>query len=113
MSSRTLGRITLALLAAAAIQPNAHAQAKPTSQQQTEDRIKKLEERTDATEQRAAKAEMQKDYIERTQADAKAYYDKAFNSQIIILSILGVIIGLVGKFGGDHIVASKLSETSA
>ncbi len=50
--------------------------------------------------------------MERTQKEVNAYYEKAFNTQIIIVTITGIIIGLAGKFGVDHIVAGKLTEAS-
>ncbi len=85
----------------------------PNSQAQLEARVKDLETRLHAAEQKAASAEMEKDYITRVQKQYEAYYEKAFNTQILTLTILGIVIGLVGKFGLDRVVQHKLSEASA
>jgi multidrug efflux pump subunit AcrB len=57
-----------------------------------EDRLKKLEERADAAEKAASNAEMEKDYILRTQKQYESYYQKAFNTQMWTLVIMGVIL---------------------
>jgi len=79
---------------------------------QTEDRIKQLEARVDAAEKAAASAALEKDYITRVQKQYESYYEKAFNTQIIIVTIIALLVGLVGKFGVDRIIQSKLSEAS-
>lgn len=56
-----------------------------------EDRIKKLEERTDAVEKTADSAAMEKDYITRTQKLYESYYQKVFTTQMWILGIVGLI----------------------
>jgi hypothetical protein len=93
------------------------AQQKPAppprpSQVQFEEHVKDLERRLNDAEQKAASAAMEKDYITRVQKQYETYYEKAFNTQIIILTILGLIIGVVGKFGLDRVVQHKLGETS-
>jgi len=57
-----------------------------------EDRIKKLEDRADAAEKAASSAEMEKDYITRTQKQYESYYQKAFNTQMWTLGIMGLLL---------------------
>ena len=67
-----------------------------------EDRIKRLEERADAAEKAASSAAMEKDYITRTQKQYESYYQKAFNTQIWALAIMGLtltgVFVLVARF---------------
>ena len=91
------------------------AQQKPAQQEQQKlkDRIDALDNEIKAVNEKSDRAAMEKDYIERIQTDAKAYYEKAFNTQLIIVSIIGLFLAVVGKFGVDHIVHSKVTEASA
>jgi hypothetical protein len=57
-----------------------------------EDRLKRLEERTDAVEKAASNAAMEKDYITRTQKQYESYYQKVLNTQMWTLGIMGVIL---------------------
>jgi hypothetical protein len=57
-----------------------------------EDRLKKLEERADAAEKAASGALMEKDYITRTQKQYESYYQKAFNTQMWTLGIMGLLL---------------------
>jgi hypothetical protein len=96
------------------------AQQKPAapsrpSQAQLEDHVKELETRLNDAEQKAASAAMEKDYITRVQ---KQY--EAFNTQVWILSILGLILTtlffLAGRIGFsvfDRRIDSALKEASA
>jgi multidrug efflux pump subunit AcrB len=61
-----------------------------------EDRIKKLEERVDASEKAASSGVMEKDYITRTQKQYESYYQRVLNTQMWTLGIMGVI--LIGVF---------------
>jgi len=61
---------------------------------QTEERIKQLEARADAAEKAAANAAMEKDYITRIQKQYESYYEKAFNTQVAIIGIISLLIGL-------------------
>jgi hypothetical protein len=67
-----------------------------------EDRIKKLEERADAAEQAADSAAMERDYIARSQKLYESYYQKAFNTQMWTLAIVGLtltgVFVLVARF---------------
>jgi DNA-binding ferritin-like protein (Dps family) len=67
-----------------------------------EDRIKKLEERADAAEQAADSAAMERDYIARIQKLYESYYQKAFNTQMWTLGIIGLtltgVFVLVARF---------------
>jgi hypothetical protein len=60
-----------------------------------EDRIKKLEERTDAVERNASSAAMEKDYITRSQKLYESYYQKVLNTQMWTLGIMGLILTAV------------------
>jgi hypothetical protein len=62
--------------------------SRPTS----EDRLKKLEERTDVAEKAASSAVMEKDYITRTQKQYESYYQKVLSTQIWTLGIMGLIL---------------------
>src|SRR5467141_846952 len=68
------------------------ASPSPHSQAQLEDRVKELETRLNAAEQKAASAALEKDYITRVQKQYETYYEKAFNTQGWILTILGIIL---------------------
>jgi len=67
-------------------------QPQKASRPTQEDRLKKLEERADAAEKAASSAEMEKDYITRTQKQYESYYQKAFNTQMWTLGIMGLIL---------------------
>jgi multidrug efflux pump subunit AcrB len=67
-------------------------QAQKASRGIPEDRLKKLEERADAAEKAASSAEMEKDYITRTQKQYESYYQKAFNTQMWTLGIMGLLL---------------------
>lgn len=57
-----------------------------------EDRLKRLEERADAAEKAASSAEMEKDYILRTQKQYESYYQKAFNTEMWTLGLMGLLL---------------------
>jgi tetratricopeptide (TPR) repeat protein len=86
--------------------------AAPTAAQ-LEQRVKELESRLDSADLRAKAAALDTEYVQRIQKQYESYYEKAFNTQIIIVTIIGLIVAVVGKFGVDHIVQSKLMEASA
>ena len=67
-------------------------QPQKASRPTQEDRLKKLEEHADAAEKAASSAEMEKDYITRTQKQYESYYQKAFNTQMWTLGIMGLIL---------------------
>jgi hypothetical protein len=70
-------------------------QPQKASRSMQEDRIKKLEERTDAVEKTASSAAMEKDYITRSQKLYESYYQKVLNTQMWILGIMGFILTAV------------------
>jgi len=93
--------------------------ASPNSQAQLEDRVKELETRLSAAEQKAASATMEKDYITRVQKQYETYYEKAFNTQVATLSIIAlfitIVFGLAARFGFaifDRNIQLKLTEAS-
>jgi hypothetical protein len=65
------------------------------SQTQLNERVKELETRLNAAEQKAASAAMEKDYITRVQKEYEAYYEKAFDSQRNTVWAVGLIFTLV------------------
>jgi hypothetical protein len=67
-------------------------QPQKASRPSPEDRIKKLEERTDAAEKAATSAAMEKDYITRSQKLYESYYQKVLNTQMATLGIMGFIL---------------------
>jgi hypothetical protein len=67
-------------------------QPQKASRPTQEDRLKKLEEHADAAEKAASSAVMEKDYITRTQKQYESYYQKAFNTQMWTLGIMGLIL---------------------
>src|SRR5580704_10931190 len=77
-------------------------QPQKASRPTQEDRLKKLEERADATEKAASSAAMEKDYITRTQQQYESYYQKVLNTQMWTLGIMGLVLTgvfvLVAKF---------------
>ncbi len=101
LAMTTTGAENQASTTPAAAQQNKPAQAPPD----TEARIKAVEDKADH-------GLMEKEYIERTQKDTRDFYQTAFLAELGIFSILAIIIGLVGKFGVDHIVSARLSEAS-
>jgi len=116
---------SIPLIALLTLFPPALAQQKPAapsrpSQAQLEDRVKQLEARLNDAEQRAASAAMEKDYITRVQKQYETYYEKAFNTQVWTLSILGifltVVLGLAGRIGFgifDRSIQHALGDASA
>ena len=60
-----------------------------------EDRLKKLEDRTDAAEKAAAAAAVDKDYLTRTQKFYESYYQKMLNTQMWTIAIVGLLLTAV------------------
>lgn len=84
--------------------PSAAAQpAQLTEQQKLKERVDALESQLKDAQTKADRGAMEKDYIERLQKETKDFYEKAFNSQMWTLGIMGVILtavfGLTARFG--------------
>jgi hypothetical protein len=75
--------------------------------------VEELGSRMKAAEEKIDRSAMERGYIEHIQKDARDYYEKAFNTQIIMVTIIGLFVAAAGKFGVDHIVQGKLTEASA
>ena len=103
--------LTLALGAAALLASASQAAApqKPTTAQPTqaqlEEKINALEARVTAAEQKATAAEkkadasvMEKEYIERSQKDAKDYYDKVLTHTTAWAGIIALVITIIPGF---------------
>src|SRR5262249_2364077 len=96
-------RVLVLAAAVAFLSPILRCEQPPKASRSTqEDRIKKLEERADASEKAASAAAMEKDYIARTQKLYESYYEKTFNIQLGTLVIIGLLLtavfGLVARF---------------
>jgi len=98
----------LAFLSGAARSQQPQKPSRPATQ---EDRIKKLEERTDVVEKTATSAAMEKDYITRTQKQYESYYEKVLHTEMWTLVIMGLI--LAGVFGFAVRFSLKLIEERA
>lgn len=86
-------RIVILAAALAFLTPAVRSeQSQKTSRPTQEDRIKKLEERADATEKAASSAAMERDYITRIQKQYESYYEKVLNTQMWTLGIMGLIL---------------------
>ena len=81
-----------------------------------EDRIRKLEERTDAAEKASSSAAMEKDYITRSQKLYESYYQKVLNTQMWTLGIMGLILTtvfvLVARFSLNTIDERTKTDTA-
>jgi len=97
-------RILVLAAAVAFLSPIVRSQQpQKTSHLTQEDRIKRLEERTDTAERAASAAATEREFTERSQKVYESYYDKAFNTQLWALAIVGLflaaVFGLVARFG--------------
>ena len=72
--------------------PALRSESQKASRPTQEDRLKKLEERIDASEKAATSAVMEKDYITRTQKQYESYYQKVLSMQMWTLGIMGLIL---------------------
>jgi hypothetical protein len=111
--------VLLASLSPALAQQKLAAPSRP-SQAQLEEHMKDLEARLNDAQQKAASAAMEKDYITRVQKQYETYYEKAFNTQVITVSILAlfitIVLAIAAKFGFetfDRRINTALRETSA
>ena len=84
----------------------------PTEQQNSKDSPGDPESRLKAAEEKADRALMEKDYIERIQKEVNAYYEKAFNSLMAIVGIISLLIAVGATFGVNNLVQSKLTDAS-
>jgi hypothetical protein len=116
----------LTTLSAALAQQKPAPPSRP-SQAQLEDRVKDLEARLTAAEQKADKAAMEKEYILRTQNHYEAYYKEVLSTQTHILWTIGItatllsitltaVFFIAGRFGFnifDRRIEQSLKEVSA
>ena len=111
---RTIAVLMLGILLGAALAGTAHprqsaaqgqkaadpATAPPAAQP---DRLAALEARVSTMDERCEQAYHDTEYVKQMQAGVEAYYEKAFNTQVLTLSIFGllitVILGLASMFG--------------
>jgi|SRR5277367_5174504 len=116
MKSRTLFALGV-ILACFSVRAALAAAQKPTppslsAQDKLKEQVDVLDSRMKAAEEKTDLAALEKDYVERIQKQYEAYYEKAFNTQLAIVTIIGLFAALAGKFGVDHIIQSKLSEAA-
>jgi hypothetical protein len=95
LSSQVLRVAAIVLLAARPAAAAPQKPAPPSPQAQLEARVKDLEIRLAAAEQKADKATMEKEYILRTQNHYEAYYKEVFSTQTHILWTIGVTVTLI------------------
>lgn len=95
------------------------AKAPPPTVQELSERITALEADLKAAEQRADRTALDTEYTQRIQKQYESYYEKAFNTQIWILTIfiliLTVLLGFTARFGltiFDRQIDNALRETS-
>jgi hypothetical protein len=95
------------------------AAAQPT-QAQLQQQIDELKQRLADGELKAKSADLDKDYITRIQKQYETYYEKAFNTQVAIISIITLLITIVlwaaTRFGlniFERLNKSAIGETSA
>jgi len=96
------------------------APAQLTEQQKLKERVDTLESQLKEAQAKADRAAMEKDYIERVQKQYESYYEKAFNTQVAIVSILALFITIVlavaARFGFqtfDRRIDTALAAASA
>ncbi|HTP69803.1 MAG TPA: hypothetical protein VMJ35_12930 [Dongiaceae bacterium] len=93
-------------------------QSQKSSKPAQEDRIKKLEERADASDKAASSAATETEYLARSQKFVEAYYQKAFSTEMWALGIMGLILTgvfvLVARFSLKMIEEqAKIATASA
>ena len=74
-----------------------------------EDRIKRLEERADAVEKTASAAATEREFIARTQKVYESFYDKAFNTQLWTLAIVGLFTTVVSNAQDSSVPMPQLT----
>ena len=109
-----LGVLLVGVTAAASlIATQKPAPPQPTEQQKLKERVDALESQLKESQAKADRAAMEKDYIERIQKEVNAYYERAFATQIAIVSIAALFLAAAGAFGVNNLVQSKLTAASA
>ncbi|MGB9513866.1 MAG: hypothetical protein WBU20_19435, partial [Candidatus Acidiferrum sp.] len=95
-------------------------QSQKASRSTQEDRVRKLEERIDASEKAANSAAMEKDYIARSQQLYESYYQRVLNTQMLTLGVMGLFLTalfiFVAKFSRNIIeerIKAATSEATA
>ena len=98
MMSAHVRSVTLAVaFAIATLGLNSAPQPKSTAPTpaQLQAQIDALRTRLEAAEKAGANAAMEKDYLERIQKECESYYEKAFTTQVSIVSIISLFITLL------------------
>lgn len=92
----------------------------PTEQQKLKERVDALDSQLKEAQAKADRAAIEKDYMTRIQKQYETYYEKAFNTQVTIVSIIAlfitIVFGLAAKFGFgvfDRSIQHALSDASA
>jgi hypothetical protein len=111
---RTIAVFVLGILLGAALAGTAHPRQSATQNGKAPapaaipataqpDRLAALEARVSAMDDRCEEAFHDTEYVKQMQTGVEAYYEKAFNTQVLTLSIFGllitVILGLASMFG--------------
>ena len=93
-------------------------QSQKAARPNQDDRIKRLEERADAAEKAASSPAMEREYLERSQSLTESYYQRAFNTEMLTLGMVGIILiatfGLVARFSVNMLnERAKMATTDA
>lgn len=128
---RTIAVFVLGILLGAALAGAAHPRQSAAQNQKAPassaipptaqpDRLAALEARVSAMDDRCEEAFHDTEYVKQMQAGVEAYYEKAFNTQVLTLSIFGllitVILGLASMFGFgvfDKKIGMEIAKASA
>jgi hypothetical protein len=114
-----LGVFLTGVVAASPTAAQKPAPLQPTEQQKLKKRVDTLESQLKEAQAKADRAAMEKDYIERTQKEAKDYYEKAFETQvkflewvIILIAAVPIVVGLFGYSTIDRIIEHTVSKAT-
>lgn len=111
--------IFLAYLSPVATPATDHTKPNPPTVQELDDRVTELRDELRAAQEKADRSALDADYTQRVQKQYESYYEKAFNTQIWILTIFGliltVLLAFTARFGlsiFDRQIDNALRETS-
>jgi hypothetical protein len=95
------------------------APAQPTEQQKLKDRVDAHDSDIKVLKEKADRAAIEKDYIERTQKDTEKYYERAFDTQlkfldwiVILIAAAPLLVGLLSFRAIDRRIQDRLRHAS-
>ena len=108
-----LGTTTMLTTAETAAPP------RPAGPEKLAERVDALDSRMKTVEEKSDRAALEKDYVNRIQKQYEAYYEKAFNTQVTIVSVIAlfitIVFGLAARLGFgifDRSIQQALSKAS-